>query len=90
MTDRATMGRYRRCFQPRQWFESEGEPDPFPVEYEETLMWVYRHNKINDKFTVGYFTPDGEWFGDGDYATAKDAAARVHYLNGGHVPDDGK
>ena len=43
----------------------------------------------NDLFTVGFHDPQGKWHPDSDYETRDDAAARVHYLNGG-VPDEGQ
>lgn len=39
-------------------------------------------------YTVGFYTPGGKWVPEGDYATAKAAAERVHYLNGGRAVDD--
>jgi hypothetical protein len=39
-------------------------------------------------FTVGHYSPDGRWHPDGDYSSRDEAAARVHYLNGGTEPDE--
>lgn len=36
-------------------------------------------------WTVGFYTPDGEWVPESDYATAEEAAERVRWLNGGKV-----
>jgi hypothetical protein len=57
-------------------------------------MWVYRlRRKLSnvyeaDRFEVGYYQPGGEWVpdtsGDNAYCTAEEAAAKVHYLNGGN------
>ncbi len=79
---------FRRCFQPRQWFGCDGEPDPFVLKEEDSLMWVYRPIKDNsglgsDHYEVGFFTPDGQWVGDSTHETREGAAARVNYLNGG-------
>ena len=38
--------------------------------------------------TVGFYDPKGKWHADGDYGTRKEAAERVHYLNGGVGSDD--
>lgn len=34
-------------------------------------------------WTVGFFDPRGAWVSESDHGSADDAAARVHYLNGG-------
>jgi hypothetical protein len=34
-------------------------------------------------WTVGFYSPDGKWHPDSDWGTSKEAADRVHYLNGG-------
>ena len=39
-------------------------------------------------YTVGFYTPNNEWVGESDYGTREDAAARVHYLNGGSPGPD--
>lgn len=75
------LNRLRKCFRPRQWFVGEGEPDPSILSEEETFMWVYR--LVSDRYEVGYFTPNGEWFAESSYESRNDAAARVNYLNGG-------
>lgn len=69
-----------KCFQPRQWFTGDGEPNPFN---EDALMWVYR-STTNNRYEVGYFAPSGEWFADSSYDTKELAGARVRYLNGGN------
>ncbi len=75
------LGRLRKCFQPRQWFETEGEPHPFALNEEDVFMWVYRTE--GGKYQVGYFMPSGEWFCDSEHETSGAASARVNYLNGG-------
>lgn len=89
MTDER-LARLSKCFQPRQWFDGDGEPDPFVIREEDTFMWVYRTH--DGKYQVGYFTPDGEWFCESEYdpevlGSREDASgaasARVNYLNGG-------
>jgi hypothetical protein len=57
-------------------------------------MWVYRmcRKRLDiyeaDRFEVGYYNPDREWVpdtsGDQYYCTAEEAAAKVHWLNGGN------
>jgi len=34
-------------------------------------------------YTVGFYEPSGKWIPESDHSTREDAAARVHYLNGG-------
>jgi hypothetical protein len=34
-------------------------------------------------YTVGFYSPDGEWHTDCNYSDREKAATRVHYLNGG-------
>lgn len=80
MSDRA-LEDLRKCFQPRQWFVGDGEPNPFIVADEDSFMWVYRPE--GDKLIVGYYAPDGTWFAESSYTKVDDAAARVNYLNGG-------
>jgi len=36
-----------------------------------------------DLHTVGFYSPDGEWHPESDHESIEQAAARVHYLNGG-------
>lgn len=45
-------------------------------------MWVYIKSEPN-LWTVGFYSPDGEWHTDSDHSSPKEAAKRVHYLNGG-------
>lgn len=47
------------------------------------MAYVYLHTE-NDRFTVGFHRPDGEFFAESDHQTRDDAARRVHYLNGGN------
>jgi hypothetical protein len=35
-------------------------------------------------YTVGFFSPKGKFIFESEYDNKKDAAARVHYLNGGN------
>lgn len=44
-------------------------------------MYYYIYN--HDCFTVGADGSDGSWNTDSNYPTRDQAAARVHYLNGG-------
>ena len=45
-------------------------------------MWVYIQSEPG-LYTVGFYSPDGEWHTDSDHNTKSAAAARIHYLNGG-------
>jgi len=45
-------------------------------------MWVYINSEPG-LWTVGFYSPSGEWNTDSDWHTPEQAAARVHYLNGG-------
>lgn len=77
------LDRMRRCFQPRQWFFCEGEPDPDAVSEGDAFMWVYREDKNNGDYQVGYFSPGGDWMVESSWDTRDKAAARVRWLNGG-------
>ncbi len=53
-------------------------------------MYVYRHTEHagrngceTDLFTVGFYSPGGQWDAESDHESKDAAAARVHYLNGG-------
>lgn len=45
-------------------------------------MYVYKRTEP-ELFTVGFYTPGGEWIPDSDYGNQAEAAERVHWLNGG-------
>lgn len=45
-------------------------------------MYVYRQSE-SQLWTVGFYTPDGEWEPESDHTSHTEAADRVHYLNGG-------
>ena len=45
-------------------------------------MWVYIQSEPG-LWTVGFYKPDGTWVAEKDLPSADEAAARVHYLNGG-------
>lgn len=55
---------------------------------EGSLMYVYIKSEPY-LWTVGFYTPDGEWIAESDYDCRDDAAERVHWLNGGGEPSDG-
>lgn len=38
-------------------------------------------------WTVGFYLPDGKWEPESDWSNPKEAARRVHYLNGGNQED---
>lgn len=46
------------------------------------IRYVYRRTEPG-LWTVGYYAPDGTWMPESDYDDKEEAAARVHYLNGG-------
>jgi hypothetical protein len=48
-----------------------------------TTGWVYIQSEP-DLYTVGFYTPRGDWEPESDWRKREDAAKRVHYLNGGH------
>jgi DNA-directed RNA polymerase specialized sigma24 family protein len=46
-------------------------------------MYVYIQSERNpDLWTVGFYTPGGEWIPESDHGNPEDAAERVYYLNG--------
>jgi len=49
------------------------------------MMYVYIKSNFpgENLWTVGFYSPDGEWHSESDYNTPEEAAKRVHYLNGG-------
>jgi hypothetical protein len=47
----------------------------------ERLVW-------GDLYTVGHYDPNGSWIPESDHNTTEEAAARVHYLNGGKGEND--
>lgn len=46
--------------------------------------YVYRKSEPL-LWTVGFYHPEGRWHPESDHDSAEDAAARVHYLNGGRA-----
>ncbi len=46
-------------------------------------MYVYWRSEPN-LWTVGYYTPSGERVPESDHSSKEEAAARVHWLNGGN------
>lgn len=52
--------------------------------------WIYFQSEIAGKdfcvvnlWTVGFYDPSGKFHPESDHSTKEEAAARVHYLNGG-------
>jgi hypothetical protein len=45
-------------------------------------MYVYIRTETN-LWTVGFYTPDGQFHSESDWDDKENAAERVHYLNGG-------
>ena len=50
-------------------------------------MYVYIKSEPQ-LWTVGFYTPDGEWIAEEDFECRADAAERVHWLNGGGKSSD--
>lgn len=52
---------------------------------ERGVTWVYIHSekRFGGLWTVGHYSPDGEWNPESDHKSPESAAERVHYLNGG-------
>ena len=46
------------------------------------MSWVFVSFE-SGLWTVGFYKPDGSFEPEGDYVIREEAAARVHYLNGG-------
>lgn len=44
-------------------------------------MYVYL--PAGNIFTVGFYSPSGEWMAESDWSTSDAAAKRVNFLNGG-------
>jgi hypothetical protein len=44
-------------------------------------MYVYINSEPG-LWTVGFYSPDGEWHAESDHSSIELAAERVHYLNG--------
>jgi hypothetical protein len=47
-------------------------------------MYVYKKSEPG-LWTVGYYAPDGSFHPESDWPSPKEAAARVHWLNGGEA-----
>lgn len=45
-------------------------------------MYVFRRTNTR-VYTVGFYSPDGEWHASIEYGSIEEAAKCVHYLNGG-------
>jgi len=52
-------------------------------------MYVYLKSEPG-LYTVGFYTPAGEWVPESDHPHADLAAARVSYLNGGSTSEDSR
>lgn len=46
------------------------------------MSWVYIKSEPG-LWTVGFYDPSGQWQPESDHTSTREAAARVHYLNGG-------
>lgn len=68
---------------PSAWYvEDDESATPQPNGTVDTL-WVYREDQNNGSFVVGYYSPEGIWVNESKWFTAREAAHRVHWLNGG-------
>jgi hypothetical protein len=47
------------------------------------MSYVYIKSEV-DLYTVGFYTPTGEWEPESDWGTTEEAADRVNWLNGGN------
>lgn len=47
-------------------------------------QWVYKRTEPG-LWTVGFYTPEGEWEAESDLDNKTEAAQRVHWLNGGDL-----
>ena len=47
-------------------------------------MYVYIESEANC-WTVGFYSPSGEWHPESDHSSSEDAAKRVAFLNGNGV-----
>lgn len=52
----------------------------------EKIKWVYIQSEPQ-LYTVGFYSPNGEWHTDSDHSNREDAGKRVHYLNGGKADE---
>ena len=57
-------------------------PKAVQMTNKEKIMYVYIKSEPG-LWTVGFYDPDGNWQTDSDHSNREEAAARVHYLNGG-------
>jgi hypothetical protein len=76
-----------KSHEPRGCWEPDDPllPTHQQLDREDKIMWKYKQMQIGADFlyVVGWYDPKGEWHADLSYSSREDAAARVHYLNGG-------
>ena len=58
------------------------------------MSYVYKASEPQDQYgsgiwTVGYYDPAGSWVAESDHEDRQEAAARVHFLNGGSCHGQG-
>ncbi len=46
------------------------------------MSWVFVRSRSEALYTVGFYTPDGDWEPESDHSDKEEAAKRVAYLNG--------
>lgn len=52
-------------------------------------LWLYIRSEPQ-LWTVGHYDPNGKFNAESDHPSSEEAAARVHYLNGGLSPEEKK
>ena len=50
-------------------------------------MYIYKQSEPG-LWTVGFYSPDGQFHPESDHESEEGAAGRVHYLNGGELPEN--
>lgn len=82
-----------RAWHPSQWFYDHRPPPGKGASGSRghgaagrtCTMWVYKLADKDGVYIVGYYTPDKEWVPESVHNSERDAATRVHWLNGGNV-----
>lgn len=46
------------------------------------ISYVYIESELHSLWTVGFYSPSGEWQPESDHGSPEDAADRAAYLNG--------
>lgn len=67
-------------FKPWPWYRNL----PEETYREDEVVYVYRQSDLFE-WTVGYYTPSGEWMPESTWDSKEKAAERVRWLNGGNM-----